>query len=50
MARNFIKSKDAIFFAKVKWQSMIDAGIDNNDLLLIDRSLENAKNKITILF
>ncbi len=29
---------------------MIDAGIDNNDLLLIDRSLENAKNKITILF
>ncbi|MDP5107319.1 MAG: LexA family transcriptional regulator, partial [Polaribacter sp.] len=32
-----IKNKDATFFAKVKGQSMIDAGLDDNDLLVIDR-------------
>ena len=31
-----IKNKDATFFAKVKGQSMIDAGLDDNDLLVID--------------
>ena len=31
-------------------QSMIDAGLDNNDLLVIDRSLEPANNKIAVCF
>ena len=45
-----IKNKDATFFAKVKGQSMIDAGLDDNDLLVIDRSLEPANNKIAVCF
>lgn len=45
-----IHNKDATFFAKVKGQSMINAGLDDNDLLVIDRSLEPANNKIAVCF
>jgi DNA polymerase V len=45
-----IRNKDTTFFARVKGQSMIDAGLDDNDLLVIDRSLEPANNKIAVCF
>ncbi|NVJ87990.1 MAG: translesion error-prone DNA polymerase V autoproteolytic subunit [Flavobacteriaceae bacterium] len=45
-----IQNKDATFFARVKGQSMIDAGLEDNDLLVIDRSLEPANNKIAVCF
>ena len=45
-----IRNKDATFFAKVKGQSMIDAGLDDNDLLVIDRSLVPENNKIAVCF
>lgn len=45
-----IRNKDATFFAKVKGQSMIDAGLDDNDLLVIDRSIEPTNNKIAVCF
>lgn len=45
-----IQNKDATFFAKVKGQSMINAGLDDNDLLVIDRSIEPANNKIAVCF
>ena len=45
-----IQNKDATFFAKVNGQSMIDAGLDDNDLLVIDRSLEPTNNKIAVCF
>jgi DNA polymerase V len=45
-----IHNKDATFFAKVKGQSMINAGLDDNDLLVIDRSLEPTNNKIAVCF
>ena len=45
-----ITNKEATFFAKVKGQSMIGAGLDNNDLLVIDRSLEPENNKIAVCF
>ncbi|MCL7762286.1 translesion error-prone DNA polymerase V autoproteolytic subunit [Polaribacter sp. Z014] len=45
-----ISNKDTTFFAKVKGQSMIGAGLDDNDLLVIDRSLEPANNKIAVCF
>jgi DNA polymerase V len=45
-----IQNKDATFFAKVKGQSMIDAGLDDNDLLVIDRSLAPVNNKIAVCF
>ncbi len=45
-----IKNKEATFFARVSGQSMIDAGLDNNDLLVIDRSLEPEDDKIAVCF
>lgn len=48
--RELIKNKEATFFAKVSGQSMVGAGLDDNDLLVIDRSLEPANNKIAVCF
>ena len=45
-----ITNKEATFFAKVSGQSMIGAGLDDNDLLVIDRSIEPADNKIAVCF
>jgi len=45
-----IKNKEATFFARVSGQSMIGAGLNDNDLLIIDRSLEPAHNKIAVCF
>ena len=45
-----IKNKDTTFYAKVKGQSMIGAGLDDNDLLVIDRSLAPTNNKIAVCF
>ena len=45
-----ITNKEATFFAKGKGQSMIGAGLDDNDLLVIDRSLEPENNKIAVCF
>ena len=45
-----IKNKDSTFYAKVKGQSMIGAGLDDNDLLVIDRSLPPENNKIAVCF
>lgn len=38
----------ATFYIKVKGNSMIDAGINDNDVLVVDRSLEPKNNKIAI--
>ncbi|WP_347923527.1 translesion error-prone DNA polymerase V autoproteolytic subunit [Pontimicrobium sp. SW4] len=45
-----IKNKEATFFARVSGQSMINAGLNDNDLLVIDRSLEPEHNKIAVCF
>lgn len=45
-----IKNKEATFFARVSGQSMIGAGLDDNDLLVIDRSIEPANNRIAVCF
>jgi len=45
-----VKNKLATFYARVSGQSMIGAGLDDNDLLVIDRSLEPAHNKIAVCF
>ncbi|KAB1160803.1 LexA family protein [Tenacibaculum aiptasiae] len=45
-----IKNKEATFFAKVSGQSMIGAGLDDNDLLVIDRSIAPTNNKIAVCF
>ncbi len=45
-----VKNKLSTFFARVSGQSMIGAGLDDNDLLVIDRSLEPAHNRIAVCF
>lgn len=45
-----VKNKEATFYARVSGQSMIGAGLEDNDLLVIDRSLEPENNKIAVCF
>ena len=45
-----ITNKEATFFARVSGQSMIGAGLDDNDLLIIDRSLAPENDKIAVCF
>ncbi|TDD74610.1 LexA family protein [Flavobacterium caseinilyticum] len=46
--KEFIKNRDSTFFAKVKGHSMKNAGINDGDLLIIDKSLEPQNNKIAV--
>ena len=43
-----VKNEAATFYARVAGQSMIGAGLDDGDLLVIDRSLEPQDGKIAI--
>lgn len=43
-----VKNKTATFYAKANGNSMIDAGIDDGDILVIDRSIEATDNKIAV--
>ena len=45
-----VKNKEATFYARVSGDSMIDAGLDDGDLLVIDRSLSPENGKIAICF
>jgi DNA polymerase V len=45
-----VKNKSATFYAKASGNSMIGAGIADGDVLVIDRSLEPANNKIAVCF
>ncbi len=40
----------ATFYIRVKGNSMIDAGINDKDVLVVDRSLEPQNNKIAVCF
>ncbi len=44
------KNPLATFYIKVKGNSMIDAGINDKDVLVVDRSLEPKNNTIAICF
>ena len=43
-----ISNPAATFFVRVAGDSMIEAGISNNDILIVDRSLEPVSGKIVI--
>jgi DNA polymerase V len=43
-----IKNHEATFYAKASGNSMIGAGIDDGDIMVIDRSLEPTNNKIAV--
>ena len=46
--KELVKNSDATFYARVSGESMIEAGIDDGDLLVIDRSLNPENGKIGI--
>jgi DNA polymerase V len=43
-----VKNREATFYAKASGTSMIGAGINDGDIMVIDRSLEPQNNKIAI--
>ena len=43
-----VKHPAATFFVRVKGTSMLDAGIQTNDILIVDRALTPTHNKIVI--
>lgn len=44
-----IKHNASTFFIRVAGNSMINAGINSNDILIVDRSLSPANNKIAVV-
>ncbi|MBC8396352.1 MAG: translesion error-prone DNA polymerase V autoproteolytic subunit [Flavobacteriales bacterium] len=46
--RELVKNKEATFYARVSGDSMIGAGLDDGDLLVIDRSKNPENGKIAI--
>jgi len=43
-----VKNPDTTFYAKANGQSMKGAGIDDGDIMIIDRSIEPRNNKIAV--
>ena len=46
--RELVKNKEATFYARVSGDSMVGAGLDDGDLLVIDRSKDPENGKIAI--
>lgn len=46
--RDLIRNPSSTFFGRVRGDSMIDAGIENGDLLIIDKSLTPQDGKIAV--
>ena len=45
-----VRNEEATFYARVSGQSMQGAGLDDGDLLVIDRSMEPQHNKIAVCY
>jgi DNA polymerase V len=48
--KTLIKNKDATFYGRVKGDSMINGGLSDGDLLIIDKSIEPKNGKIAVCF
>ena len=48
--KHLIKHASATFYGRVKGDSLKNAGIENGDLLVIDRSLEPINGKIAVCY
>ena len=48
--KELIKHPAATFYAKVKGDSMVDAGIQDGDLLVIDKALEPKEGSIAVCY
>ncbi len=48
--KHLIKHPSATFYGRVKGDSLKNAGIENGDLLIIDRSIEPVNGKIAVCY
>jgi|SRR5690606_10761913 len=48
--KHLIKNPSTTFYGRVRGNSMMDAGIHDGDLLIIDKSLEPLNNKVAVCF
>ena len=48
--QELIKHPSTTFYGRVRGDSMINAGLNDGDLLIIDKSLEPSNNKIAVCF
>ncbi len=48
--KELIKHPDSTFYGRVRGDSMIDAGLSDGDLLIIDKSLPFTNHKIAVCF
>lgn len=48
--KHLIKHPSATFYGRVKGESLKDAGINDGDLLIIDKSLEPVNGKIAVCY
>ena len=48
--KEYVKNPSTTFYGRVKGDSMINAGLSNGDLLIIDKSLEPVNDKIAVCF
>jgi len=46
--KELVKNEDATFYARVRGNSIIDANIEDGDLLVIDRSIETRNGKVAV--
>ena len=46
--KELVKNREATFYARVSGESMVGAGLDDGDLLVIDRSLDPINGKIAV--
>ena len=46
--RELVKNKEATFYARVSGDSMVGAGLNDGDLLVIDRSMNPENGKIAV--
>ena len=46
--KELVKNKEATFYARVSGDSMVGAGLEDGDLLVIDRSLNPENGKIAV--
>ena len=48
--KTLVKNKETTFYAKVSGQSMVGAGLEDGDLLVVDKSITPSQNKIAVCF
>jgi DNA polymerase V len=48
--RALVKNPSSTFYARVKGESMINDGVDDGDILVIDRSVEPYENCLAVCF